>query len=108
MFSRMAALLLLTVLFSVASTACPAGMPGCGDNQATDMVKDIFNRNSGYRASRVELISTTAQDMQPRTCQGQIVDTDGDKWLVTYTMSPSATNSEEFVLRADWQFAGTR
>ncbi|MCY4431643.1 MAG: hypothetical protein OXC11_14795 [Rhodospirillales bacterium] len=98
----------LVVLFSLVATACPVGMPGCGDSQATDLVKNIFNQNSGYRARRVELISTTAQDMQTRTCQGQIVDTDGDKWLVTYTMSPSATNSGEFVLRADWQFAGAR
>lgn len=98
------------LLFSLVSTSCPdlMGIPGCGDTSATNLVKDLFNQNSGYRASRIELIAVTAENLRTRTCQCQIIDTRGNNWLVSYRMSPSATNSEEFVMIAEWRLMATR
>lgn len=71
------------------------------------MVKQIFGENTDYSADRIELIVMTDQDSRSRTCEAQLIDNEGDRWLVTYRIGQSATNASELIVRAEWQFLGS-
>ena len=79
-------------------------LPSCGDDEATDLVRQIFNENSSYTTSRIELIRLRQQNEQTDAliCDAQIIDNEGDKWQVAYTISKSETEPLGFIVQAEW------
>lgn len=80
------------------------GLPSCGDDEATELVRQIFNEHSSYTASRIELIRLRQQNEQTGAliCDAQLIDNDGDKWQLAYTISKSETEPLGFIVQAEW------
>lgn len=81
-------------------------LPSCGDTEATDLVRRIFAEETDYTATAVRLITTT--DHNPNTgnytCAGEIVDNEGDRWDVEYSIGRDATDPNQFIVRIEWLF----
>lgn len=87
-----------------------AELPSCGDTEATGLVRTIFAEETDYTATDVRLITTT--DHNPNTgnyaCSGEIVDNEGDRWNVEYTIGRDATDPSQFIVRIDWLWPNIR
>ncbi len=96
------------ILVALTSVNCPlvsGGLPSCGDKQAVDLVIQLFNENTDYNAIGIDFVTMT--DFSVATgyqCQGQMVDNDGDKWMIDYSIRKNATEPTEFVVAAEWRF----
>lgn len=87
-----------------------AELPSCGDTEATGLVRRIFAEDTDYTATDVSRITTT--DHNPNTgnytCAGEIIDNEGDRWNVEYTIGRDATDPSQFIVRIDWLWPNIR
>ena len=108
--SRLVLLLVLAVPAALTTVFCPigsSGLPSCGDTEATDLVKQMFAENTDYTAVTLRFIRMQGQNEQTGayTCDGQIVDNEGDEWNVAYVISRDETDSARFIVEAEWALA---
>ena len=70
----------------------------CDDAEARDTVMELFNENTLYTASAVGVLEDQTIG-EVRLCEGILLDTDGDSWDISYTIT---RQREEFMVQAEW------
>ena len=71
------------------------------------MVMQVFTENTDYSALRMELVTMTDHSATTGySCEGQLIDNDGDRWFIDFSIRHSATDSTEFVVTAQWRLIG--
>ena len=89
----------LNVLVSLGQVGS-VGLPSCGDDVTTDLVKQIFNENTQYRAAETDMVRERGRNEQTGayTCAVQITDNEGDAWNIEYEISNDENNPLGFIV----------